>query len=498
MKKHLLAIIALFATSAFAYADCRIDTVHFYSVSADGLSKFPTGRHINSFDTKDSLLNTLEQLWQNNDWVNNRQTTQTFNANGKKLTTVVQLWNSTTNDWANNAKDENIYSGNNRTEQIQWLWSTSTNNWYENKRWSYTFPAQQSKPSKVIYTEQTVNKTQSFFTYDANQNETERINQTWTSGAWVNSNRWLYTYDASNRLTSETPESWNAQNSQWSPAGSKMTYAYNASGDLLETTTLQYMFQSSSYEAVQKITNTYSVNGISQVLRQQYYGPGIGWKGVYRETWTYSQGFLSQKLFENLNPQEVYEAFGKEEYVNNTAGLVTQLTKSEWVAQGPGGFFRPTEQQLFAYSTSNKLTRKTLLYRNQQGFLEPTNEWVWEYNTDGDLIAYETKSSFNGSVFVVRNREEYSCGERQTVGFNSISENKLKIYPNPSSGVFVVESTFDNPHITIIDMLGKVVFEAKEAAATTIVDLSNFANGLYFVQLESGSAKSIKRLLISK
>jgi hypothetical protein len=489
LKKHLLAFIALLTSSAIAYADCRIDTINFYSVSANGSSKTLTGRHIHTYDSKDSLLTKLELLVQNNVLVNNRRTTQTFNANGKKLTTVVQLWNSTTNDWQNNSKDENVYSGNNRTEQIQWLWSTSINNWYENKRWSYTYPAQQSKPSKVVYTEQTVNKTQTFSTYDANLNETERTNQTWTNGAWVNSNRWLYTYDASNRLTSETPEIWNSQYSQWSASGQKTTYSYNASGELLLTTYLQYNDQILNYEAVIKIGNTYGVNGITQVLREQYYGPGVGWKGIYRETWTYSQGFLSQKLFETLNPQtEQYDATGKEEYVNNTAGLITQLTKSEWVAQGPGGFFRPTMQQMFNYNSSNKLIRKTLFYPNQlQGILEPTNEWIYEYHTTDDLIAYEVKGNFNGAVFVVRNREEYSCGERQTLGVASIEESKLNVYPNPGSSKIMLETVCVNANISITDLLGKQVYFLKNASSKTVVETSSFSNGIYFVQIESNA-----------
>jgi hypothetical protein len=494
MKQLLLVFIGLIAFST-SYGECRIDTIHFYTVSVNGSGKTLIGRHINSFDAKDSLTSKLEQLWQNNAWVNNKLTTQTFNASGIKLTEIKQDYNTNTSGWDNVMKIENVLSGNKVTENIEWLWSTSINDWYENKKWSYSYANQQTKPSTVIYLEQSINKTQTYYTYDANMNVTERIIQTWSNNAWVNNNRWTYTYDASNRVTSETPEYWNSV--QWQPSAQKITYSYNASGQLTLTTYLSYNNQ--QYEAVVKIGNTWGNDGITQVLREQYYGPGIGWKGVYREQWAYNQGLLIRKVFQSLNNQtEQYDDTGKEEYAYGTNNLVSIITKLEWVAQGPGGFFRPTDQQQFSYNSNNKLTIKTLLVRNQVGNLEPTNEWVYEYNATDDLIAYEVKSNFNGTVFVVRNREEYSCGQRQTVGVASIEESKLNVYPNPATSKIMVETAWDNANISITDLLGKQVYFLKNASSKTVVETSSFSNGIYFVQIESNAKKTTQRLVINK
>src|SRR4051812_13085501 len=47
------------------------------------------------------------------------------------------------------------------------------------------------------------------YTYDANNNQTSYLSETWNGTVWVNSYMYSYTYDASNNNTSQLYETWN-------------------------------------------------------------------------------------------------------------------------------------------------------------------------------------------------------------------------------------------------------------------------------------------------
>lgn len=74
------------------------------------------------------------------------------------------------------------------------------------------------------------------------------------------------------------------------------------------------------------------------------------------------------------------------------------------------------------------------------------------------------------------------------------------IYPNPSNGVFTVD--FKNATaIKVLNTLGSVIYETKvdglnEGSKT--IDLSAFANGLYFVNVSNGTTSSNQRITLDK
>ena len=66
------------------------------------------------------------------------------------------------------------------------------------------------------------------------------------------------------------------------------------------------------------------------------------------------------------------------------------------------------------------------------------------------------------------------------------SKSKLKIYPNPSKGLFNLDFTehLYGTRIQIFDTLGKLVHESK---LSPILDLSILADGLYIYQVHTGT-----------
>jgi len=76
-------------------------------------------------------------------------------------------------------------------------------------------------------------------------------------------------------------------------------------------------------------------------------------------------------------------------------------------------------------------------------------------------------------------------------------ENNILLYPNPSSGIFNIE-TNTNDLLIITDILGKEILSKKCNSNKEIIDLSSQTNGIYFVKIISNMQQYTKRLIINK
>jgi hypothetical protein len=78
------------------------------------------------------------------------------------------------------------------------------------------------------------------------------------------------------------------------------------------------------------------------------------------------------------------------------------------------------------------------------------------------------------------------------IAFHNQSESKISVYPNPSTGIFTIELSGES-NITILDVLGKIIFAEKLQYGKHKIDLGEFAEGLYTLKVESNNEiKAIK------
>ena len=78
--------------------------------------------------------------------------------------------------------------------------------------------------------------------------------------------------------------------------------------------------------------------------------------------------------------------------------------------------------------------------------------------------------------------------------------NDVVIYPNPSDTIFNIKfnkpTTFD---YTVVDITGKVILNQSNVSTVNnskAIDLSNFASGLYLLNIDSEGIKTTKKLIL--
>lgn len=93
------------------------------------------------------------------------------------------------------------------------------------------------------------------------------------------------------------------------------------------------------------------------------------------------------------------------------------------------------------------------------------------------------------------------------VGLDKIGSvlNEVRFYPNPSSGLFYLESNFiknETIEIKVMDINGKLVYVSQllptESEKTQEISLKKLPDGVYFLQLEQSGKQVNKKLIISK
>ena len=72
----------------------------------------------------------------------------------------------------------------------------------------------------------------------------------------------------------------------------------------------------------------------------------------------------------------------------------------------------------------------------------------------------------------------------------------IKIYPNPTTGIVEINLADHKINkLSIIDLYGRIIIENIPANQNETIDLSGFANGVYFIMLEKGEEVRISKII---
>jgi len=80
----------------------------------------------------------------------------------------------------------------------------------------------------------------------------------------------------------------------------------------------------------------------------------------------------------------------------------------------------------------------------------------------------------------------------------AITNQDFTIYPNPSSGKLFIELSdhYENNALSLFDLTGKTLLQSRFKGKHAMIDLSDFAKGMYIIEIQNTNIKSIQKLLI--
>jgi uncharacterized repeat protein (TIGR03803 family) len=89
-----------------------------------------------------------------------------------------------------------------------------------------------------------------------------------------------------------------------------------------------------------------------------------------------------------------------------------------------------------------------------------------------------------------------------SVVFNGIdsheSSQQISIYPNPSSGKFILSSGIGAGIISVTNIAGEIVFQSTVSTPASTIDLHNQPDGIYFVNVKSEKGSFTQKIIICK
>lgn len=95
---------------------------------------------------------------------------------------------------------------------------------------------------------------------------------------------------------------------------------------------------------------------------------------------------------------------------------------------------------------------------------------------------------------------DLGCGQNfepivVSLGIEEKVIDNIKIYPNPTKEKFAITGMEGKTEILLFDMNGRVLFSTSSEKPTVEIDLSNFSEGMYFVQLSSEKGSALKKVI---
>ena len=69
------------------------------------------------------------------------------------------------------------------------------------------------------------------------------------------------------------------------------------------------------------------------------------------------------------------------------------------------------------------------------------------------------------------------------VGLNSLQTVDFKIYPNPSAGEFIIESSETISEVKVYDLSGRMILNEAPKVSKHFLNLTNAVSGMYIVEV---------------
>jgi len=255
-----------------------------------------------------------------------------------------------------------------------------------------------------------------------------------------------------------------------------------------------------------------SISGI--LLFNQYYDSGasvaqsstpLTLGAWYRIVATFDYATKTQKLYINGALVSTVTQTGTPLFSNGNTGLGTNSDPSSGYFKGQFNDFRiwnvvKNQEDVSAYTRSpqtvNTVPNLIAHFKFNQGIANANNAGLITLANEvvGGPVGTLQNFALNGSTS--NWTKDTTANETVVLGVTNFNlADTVKIYPNPSTGIFTI-SIEEDALVEIHDMLGKVTYTSKVKVGNNIIDISNYQSGIYLLNVKTEKGSVTKKMII--
>ncbi len=155
----------------------------------------------------------------------------------------------------------------------------------------------------------------------------------------------------------------------------------------------------------------------------------------------------------------------------------------------------------------NAVTNTALICTGQSATLTANGANTYSWNTNSPNTTIVVSPTVN-TTYTVTGTDANGCENFATVtqsvslctgntNFTNVDAFQIIISPNPSTGVFNVNfpSIKPNSQIEASNSLGQLLFQQKVIAENTVIDLSKYASGIYYLKVKQDDKQEVIKLI---
>jgi hypothetical protein len=167
-----------------------------------------------------------------------------------------------------------------------------------------------------------------------------------------------------------------------------------------------------------------------------------------------------------------------------------------------GGIFFQNNTNSFSSDGASPSFLECSLEENVEFYRKYIDEFYWlDFGNATQVFTYEITEEFSTlkKLTITNTNDDQVIYYSETLSIQDVEGlGFIKVYPNPASTHFSIESQFNLEQIKVYNELGQVVVKFKAKEAQSSYDISKLSNGLYFVEITSLECKKTVRKLVKK
>jgi len=250
-------------------------------------------------------------------------------------------------------------------------------------------------------------------------------------------------------------------------------------------------------------TNSIRVTGNNNDLRFNETDVSTNKLWLQLTTTAFDEAIAQTAIGFTPNASQAYDRGYDSPRIGTFLSLFTILENEEQLAIQGRETFSPDIELTLGFSTTIETEESyTISINNLEGIdIENTPVYLIDHQTGNSINLKDTAYTFNATKGIQPNRFTVAFEEREVLQIDDRSFSEaINLYPNPSKDIVTLTYLGEERLIklTVLDFSGRIIrkIDTVNFNKNIAIDLSDVATGMYFIEIESTTQKTTKRVII--